>query len=81
VLFNDAVKGYDYILSVADVVTSMNSCSDDTDREEQKYCEKNLSHFHNIHHKSQVDQRGIQPRLRGDTSKKPPESRHRENFV
>jgi hypothetical protein len=60
VLFNDAVKGYDDTASMADEVMSINRRSDDTDREEQKYWEKNLSQFHNIHHKSQVHPPGIQ---------------------
>jgi hypothetical protein len=45
---------------MADEVMSTKRCSDDTDREKQKYWEKNLSHFHNIHHKCQVDPPGIQ---------------------
>jgi hypothetical protein len=47
VLFNDAVKGYDYTESMADEVMSMKRSSDDTDREEQKYWEKNQFQFHN----------------------------------
>jgi hypothetical protein len=60
VLFNDAVKGYDYTASMADEIMSMKRCSDDNNSEEHKYWEKNLSQFHNIHHKSQVDSSGIQ---------------------
>ena len=51
---------YDYTASMADEVMSMKRCSDETDREEQKYWDKNLFQFHNIHHKSQVDPSGIQ---------------------
>ena len=59
-LFNDAVKGYDYTASMADEVMSRKRCSNDTDREEQKYWEKTPSQVHNIHHKSQVELPGIQ---------------------
>jgi hypothetical protein len=66
VLFNYVVTCEDYIMSVIDEWMSLEHLWSDTDWRKPKYLGRKLSQCHFVHHKSDMDRPGIQPRPYGE---------------